>query len=71
VLINTSFNVHEQPIVNRPHECWQALKEGRVDFVVTEKAVYLPGAAVKGETTKSEEGAMPAGVPARAAAPSL
>ena len=71
VLINTSFNVHEQPIVNRPHECWQALKEGRVDFVVTEKAVYLPGTAAKGATTKSEEVAAPAGVPARAAAPSL
>ena len=25
VLINTSFNVHEEPIVNRPEECLQAL----------------------------------------------
>ena len=40
VLINTSFNVHEEPIVNRPEECRQALTEGRVDFVVTRDAVW-------------------------------
>jgi carbamoyltransferase len=44
VLVNTSFNVHEEPIVNRPEECLQALKEGRVDFVVTLNAVYVPQA---------------------------
>ena len=41
VLINTSFNVHEEPIVNRPEECRRALIDGRVDFVVTKKAVYV------------------------------
>jgi carbamoyltransferase len=41
VLINTSFNVHEEPIVNRPEECRQALVDGRVDFVVTKQAVYV------------------------------
>ena len=41
VLINTSFNVHEEPIVNRPEECLQALVDGRVDFVVTQQAVYV------------------------------
>ena len=41
VLINTSFNVHEEPIVNRPEECLQALSDGRVDFVVTQQAVYV------------------------------
>jgi carbamoyltransferase len=40
VLINTSFNVHEEPIVNRPEECLQALRDDRIDFVVTNKAVY-------------------------------
>jgi carbamoyltransferase len=40
VLVNTSFNVHEEPIVNQPSECLQALREGRVDFVVTERAAY-------------------------------
>ncbi len=40
VLVNTSFNVHEEPIVNQPSECLKALREGRVDFAVTERAVY-------------------------------
>jgi carbamoyltransferase len=44
VLINTSFNVHEEPIVNRPEECLKALVDGRVDFVVTKKAAYVAGA---------------------------
>ena len=39
-MINTSFNVHEEPIVNRPEECAQALLDDRVDYVVTENAVY-------------------------------
>lgn len=42
VLINTSFNVHEEPIVNTPQECLRALTDRRVDFVVTPKAVYVP-----------------------------
>ena len=41
VLINTSFNVHEEPIVNRPQECAKALSENRVDFVATATAVYV------------------------------
>lgn len=40
VLINTSFNVHEEPIVNRPDECVTALLDRRIDFVVTKQAVY-------------------------------
>jgi carbamoyltransferase len=40
VLINTSFNVHEEPIVNRSEECAKALIDGRIDFVITAKAVY-------------------------------
>lgn len=40
VLINTSFNVHEEPIINRPAECIQVLAEGRIDFVATESGVY-------------------------------
>ena len=40
VLVNTSFNVHEEPIVNRPSECARALLDGRIDFVVTDQAVY-------------------------------
>jgi carbamoyltransferase len=40
VLVNTSFNVHEEPIVNRPAECLKALNDRRIDFVVTKRAVY-------------------------------
>jgi carbamoyltransferase len=41
VLVNTSFNVHEEPIVNRPEECLQALVDGRVDFVTTPGSVWI------------------------------
>ena len=40
MLVNTSFNVHEEPIVNSPAECIKALTDGRVDFVVTDQALY-------------------------------
>jgi carbamoyltransferase len=40
VLVNTSLNVHEEPIVYRPEECLRTLEEGRVDFVVTPEAVW-------------------------------
>jgi carbamoyltransferase len=41
VLINTSFNVHEEPIVNKPSECLKALADGRIDFIVTTRGIYL------------------------------
>jgi carbamoyltransferase len=40
VLVNTSCNVHEEPIVNSPAECARALADGRIDFVVTERGLY-------------------------------
>lgn len=40
VLVNTSFNVHEEPIVNQPSECLQALRDDRIDFIVTERSCY-------------------------------
>jgi len=40
VLVNTSFNVHEEPIVNTPAECARALQDGRIDFVVTAGGLY-------------------------------
>jgi carbamoyltransferase len=40
VLVNTSFNVHEEPIVNSPAECTKVLLDGRIDFVVTEQGLY-------------------------------
>lgn len=44
-LINTSFNVHEEPIVNRPEECVRALSDGRIDFVVTKHGLYTTSKA--------------------------
>ncbi len=41
VLVNTSFNVHEEPIVNTPRECAKALVDRRIDFVVTRQAIYV------------------------------
>ena len=43
VLVNTSFNVHEEPIVNTPGECTKALRDGRIDFAVTDRAIYVRG----------------------------
>jgi carbamoyltransferase len=40
VLVNTSFNVHEEPIVNAPAEALRALLDRRIDFVVTKQAIY-------------------------------
>ena len=40
VLINTSFNVNEEPIINAPAECAEALAENRIDYVATERGVY-------------------------------
>jgi len=40
VPVNTSFNVHEEPIVNKPSECIRALLDGRIDFVVTTQGIY-------------------------------
>jgi carbamoyltransferase len=39
-LINTSFNVHEEPIINRPEEALRALKDGRVDHLLSTGALW-------------------------------
>lgn len=40
-LVNTSFNVHEEPIVDTPAQCTKALTDGRVDFIVTNSGLYV------------------------------
>lgn len=40
VLVNTSFNAHEEPIINTPQEAITALRENRVDCLVTPHGVY-------------------------------
>ena len=36
-LVNTSFNAHEEPIINTPDEAVQALLADRIDFLVCNK----------------------------------
>jgi carbamoyltransferase len=38
--INTSFNAHEEPIINRPDEALRALTQGRVDRLVTATGIF-------------------------------
>jgi carbamoyltransferase len=42
-LINTSFNVHEEPIIDTPAQCAKALLDDRVDYVVTTEGLYGRG----------------------------
>jgi carbamoyltransferase len=43
-MINTSFNAHEEPIINTPDDAASALKAGRVDAIVTDGGVWsIPG----------------------------
>jgi carbamoyltransferase len=40
VLVNTSFNVHEEPIVDTPEQALKSLVEGRIDHILTEEAFF-------------------------------
>jgi carbamoyltransferase len=46
VLVNTSFNVHEEPIVDKPAQALKSLADGRIDHILTERALYSPASAV-------------------------
>jgi len=46
--INTSFNVHEEPIINTPEEAAEALLDDRVDYLLAEDGVY----GVKGRANR-------------------
>jgi carbamoyltransferase len=41
-VLNTSFNVHEEPIICRPEEALEALRRGRVDVLVLEDFLLEP-----------------------------
>ncbi len=41
-LVNTSFNAHEEPIVNTPTEALQALADNRIDFLVCDGGMVFP-----------------------------
>ncbi|MEC7490178.1 MAG: carbamoyltransferase C-terminal domain-containing protein [Pseudomonadota bacterium] len=40
VLVNTSFNAHEEPIINSPSEALAALRTNRVDFLISRFGVF-------------------------------
>ena len=40
VLVNTSFNVHEEPIVDTPEQALKSLVDGRIDHILTEEALF-------------------------------
>jgi carbamoyltransferase len=40
VLVNTSFNVHEEPIVDTPEQALKSLVDGRIDHILTQDALY-------------------------------
>jgi carbamoyltransferase len=40
-LVNTSFNAHEEPIINTPDEAVQALVDNRVDFLVSDEVIVF------------------------------
>lgn len=39
-LINTSFNVHEEPIINLPSEALRALKDKRIDYLLAPSGLW-------------------------------
>jgi carbamoyltransferase len=45
VLVNTSFNVHEEPIIDTPDQALRALVESRVDHILTQGGLYSIGRA--------------------------
>ena len=46
-VINTSFNAHEEPIINTPDEAAAALTAGRVDAIVTDGKLWSMGGTAK------------------------
>lgn len=40
-LVNTSFNAHEEPIINTPREALTALADNRIDFLVCEAGLVF------------------------------
>jgi carbamoyltransferase len=41
--VNTSFNVHEEPIIDTPDQALRGLVDGRVDYILAEDGLYSTG----------------------------
>ncbi len=48
-LVNTSFNIHEEPIVNTPQEAIKAFRESKLDALLLGDALVLNPAATQAE----------------------
>ena len=40
ILVNTSFNVHNEPIVEKPIDAFRRLKDGTIDYLVTPYGIF-------------------------------
>ncbi|MBN1105369.1 MAG: hypothetical protein JXL84_18300 [Deltaproteobacteria bacterium] len=43
LLINTSFNIHEEPIVCTPQDAWRCFRDGSLDALVLDRRLVLSG----------------------------
>jgi carbamoyltransferase len=43
VLVNTSFNVREEPIIDTPDQALKSLVDRRVDYILTKARFYSLG----------------------------
>jgi len=59
--INTSFNTHEEPIINRPEEAMRALDQGRIDLLVTETGIFAKNPLSNEKSSTSTGAALIAG----------
>ena len=55
-LINTSFNAHEEPIINTPGEAVNALREDRVDFLVCTDGLIVANEVMRAEAQDAIRG---------------
>ena len=39
-LVNTSFNIHNEPIVDKPEEAFTHLKNNIIDYLITPYGIY-------------------------------
>ena len=46
-LVNTSFNAHEEPIINTPEEALTALRDNRIDFLICDAAMIFVDTAAR------------------------
>lgn len=56
-LVNTSFNAHEEPIINTPSEALQALRDNRIDFLVCDNGlIFVADSAIDSTFDDSSHG---------------